>query len=195
MNQLEARTCAVCGAERASMRARASHEAMAHPGWSPSADLQRARTNYKNQAWKKAQGRGYSWMSHANTTAQAHGLEPLPIRTPLPIGPCAYCGGEADGWDHVVPFAKGGAHTLANIIPACFPCNQRKNRYGAHVFDVPRTLSLLCGWCWEPVTRQANQLRGASFVACSRRCIGKVSRNPLPFGRTWRPDCRRVVTV
>jgi 5-methylcytosine-specific restriction endonuclease McrA len=41
---------------------------------------------------------------------------------------CAYCG-RSDariGQDHVIPIARGGAHTASNVVPACFPCNQRK---------------------------------------------------------------------
>lgn len=41
---------------------------------------------------------------------------------------CAYCG-RSDvklGQDHVTPLARGGAHSAANVVPACFPCNQRK---------------------------------------------------------------------
>jgi 5-methylcytosine-specific restriction endonuclease McrA len=30
-------------------------------------------------------------------------------------------------WDHFHPLAKGGAHTLTNLRPACYDCNVRKN--------------------------------------------------------------------
>jgi 5-methylcytosine-specific restriction endonuclease McrA len=43
-------------------------------------------------------------------------------------GRCGYCG--ADGplhQDHRVPLARGGAHSIENIIPACGPCNRRKH--------------------------------------------------------------------
>lgn len=29
-------------------------------------------------------------------------------------------------WDHVKPLSRGGAHILANLRPACGPCNQSK---------------------------------------------------------------------
>lgn len=42
---------------------------------------------------------------------------------------CAYC--RTDGvpltQDHVVPLTKGGTHCAANVVPACCPCNTRKN--------------------------------------------------------------------
>lgn len=42
-------------------------------------------------------------------------------------GPCAYCGGEAGGWDHVVPMGRGGANVASNLVRSCFRCNCRKN--------------------------------------------------------------------
>jgi len=40
---------------------------------------------------------------------------------------CAYCGGIAEHVDHVKPLARGGPHCLANLRPACAPCNQSKS--------------------------------------------------------------------
>lgn len=39
---------------------------------------------------------------------------------------CWMCGAAADSIDHVKPLAKGGAHMLANLRPACASCNARK---------------------------------------------------------------------
>lgn len=39
---------------------------------------------------------------------------------------CWMCGAAADTIDHVKPLAKGGAHILCNLRPACTPCNTRK---------------------------------------------------------------------
>lgn len=41
---------------------------------------------------------------------------------------CWMCGGVFQHVDHVKPIAAGGPHLLANLRPACAPCNQRKNR-------------------------------------------------------------------
>lgn len=43
--------------------------------------------------------------------------------------PCNYCGEYFEGQmhiDHVVPIAKGGQHTLDNLVSACKPCNLSK---------------------------------------------------------------------
>lgn len=39
---------------------------------------------------------------------------------------CWLCGAPATEVDHVKPLAAGGAHALANLRPACGPCNRRK---------------------------------------------------------------------
>lgn len=43
-------------------------------------------------------------------------------------GACAYCGAQNVKltMDHVVPLAKGGAHSPGNVVPACGPCNSAK---------------------------------------------------------------------
>lgn len=41
-------------------------------------------------------------------------------------GRCWICGGEAVEFDHVKPLAKGGAHMLCNLRPACRSCNAQK---------------------------------------------------------------------
>ena len=49
---------------------------------------------------------------------------------------CAYCKKKFPFTqltpDHITPLARGGSHTLSNIIPACLDCNMRK-----HAKDVP----------------------------------------------------------
>ena len=39
---------------------------------------------------------------------------------------CWMCGNDATQSDHVKPLAKGGAHMLSNLRPACRPCNGGK---------------------------------------------------------------------
>ena len=41
---------------------------------------------------------------------------------------CAYgCGRPWEHRDHVVPLAKGGAHAIHNLVPACAACNFKRN--------------------------------------------------------------------
>ncbi len=41
---------------------------------------------------------------------------------------CGYCGDtEQITMDHVMPLSKGGQHDVANVAPACRPCNARKH--------------------------------------------------------------------
>ena len=43
-------------------------------------------------------------------------------------GKCAYCGDRrAEHLDHVIPVARGGSHSIGNLLPACAPCNLSKN--------------------------------------------------------------------
>ena len=45
----------------------------------------------------------------------------------LHLLPCVYCGQmPAMGADHVVSMARGGPNSLANLVPACWPCNDAK---------------------------------------------------------------------
>lgn len=39
---------------------------------------------------------------------------------------CVYCGAPYEHQDHFIPLVKGGGYTVNNILPACFPCNNRK---------------------------------------------------------------------
>lgn len=41
---------------------------------------------------------------------------------------CAYCRAHVPlTQDHVVPIARGGTHSIGNIVPACVSCNSSKN--------------------------------------------------------------------
>lgn len=39
---------------------------------------------------------------------------------------CAYCGGHAETYDHIIPQSMGGRSSWMNGVAACFPCNQKK---------------------------------------------------------------------
>lgn len=43
-------------------------------------------------------------------------------------GLCSYCRvNPGEHWDHRVPLARGGAHSLGNLTLSCAPCNQQKH--------------------------------------------------------------------
>jgi hypothetical protein len=39
---------------------------------------------------------------------------------------CVYCGTAWEQKDHFIPLAKGGSHSLENLLPACLGCNSSK---------------------------------------------------------------------
>jgi len=39
---------------------------------------------------------------------------------------CAYCGGEYQVLEHIIPVSAGGGTTVDNCVPACYSCNARK---------------------------------------------------------------------
>lgn len=42
--------------------------------------------------------------------------------------PCLYCGSRENiTLDHVIPLARGGTHSIGNLVPACRPCNVSKH--------------------------------------------------------------------
>jgi 5-methylcytosine-specific restriction endonuclease McrA len=48
----------------------------------------------------------------------------------LLMKPCFYCGNtENIQLDHVVPIARGGIHSIGNLLPACRSCNASKNKW------------------------------------------------------------------
>ncbi len=44
--------------------------------------------------------------------------------------PCIYCGSKKQiEIDHVIPIARGGRHSIGNLVPACRTCNRSKTDY------------------------------------------------------------------
>jgi 5-methylcytosine-specific restriction endonuclease McrA len=60
---------------------------------------------------------------------------------------CIYCGEPATTADHVVSRRRGGSHELANLVPACHPCNSEK---GPLSVDEWRDLRARKGRSWPP---------------------------------------------
>ncbi|MFF4021460.1 HNH endonuclease [Nocardia elegans] len=47
---------------------------------------------------------------------------------------CVYCSGPFEHLDHATPIARGGAHSLENVVPACAACNESKYNRTAEEF-------------------------------------------------------------
>lgn len=78
-------------------------------------------TVMESTARSNAIRRGYAGTEHATATE-------LEQRFAEFDNTCVYCG-RSDlklGPDHDIPITKGGSNAIANILPACLPCNIRK---------------------------------------------------------------------
>ena len=86
-------------------------------------------------------------------------------------GACAYCGGPQTSWDHVVPLCRGGANTVANLVPSCLPCNRFKGKRTAEEFargDRVRTprrmVPCACG-CGVEIETPDHQCRPRRYIS------------------------------
>lgn len=68
-----------------------------------------------------------SWAPTRRTPKPRAKRVPTSIMSFLLLDPCVYCGGEADGFDHIVPRSSGGEHDWTNLAPACRSCNSQKH--------------------------------------------------------------------
>ena len=59
---------------------------------------------------------------------------------------CYLCGEITDGFDHVKPLSRRGAHALANLRPCCISCNVSKGRSWPLPTNRP-TLFPVERWC------------------------------------------------
>lgn len=57
---------------------------------------------------------------------------------------CVYCGKKSQRLtqDHIIPLSQGGSHTASNIVPACKPCNSRKQAGSPPVPVQPMLLTI-----------------------------------------------------
>ena len=102
--------------------------------WHPAADVRRGLCRNHIRA---ADRQRYACDGEHRERRRAHagmrkrGVAPVPAigreyYLELFEGGCAYCDGQAETWDHVVPVAKGGKTTPDNILPSCVSCNSSK---------------------------------------------------------------------
>lgn len=93
-------------------------------------------------------------------------------------GDCAYCGAEIPlmegSFDHIVPYAKGGANLKSNLCRSCVSCNRTKGLKSPAELATWVALRVKCvvdGKWFRP--RWSDWKRGYGKT-CSRACAGKL---------------------
>lgn len=123
-----------------------------------------------NQAWQKAGTQGVK--------LTASDLATVYLRD---NGKCVYCGIELDlmtaSFDHVLPFAKGGANTVRNLVACCITDQRTKHTKSPTEHEAYQQLERICrcgcGRRFRP--RFADVQRGLGFYA-TRSCSAKAAR-------------------
>jgi 5-methylcytosine-specific restriction endonuclease McrA len=103
------------------------------------------RDRVRRGAQWRAINRTYAYRRRARAVASTIvAFTPVQLAARLSMWPgCWMCGAPWTDVDHVKPLARGGAHALANLRPACRGCNLRKGStwFGvAHVVRLRRSL-------------------------------------------------------
>lgn len=88
--------------------------------------IQATREWYKNHPAERAEMKRRRRAREMGTRVSKITTEQLASKREYWRDRCWMCGAEAQSWDHVKPLAVGGPHILANLRPACLPCNQAK---------------------------------------------------------------------
>lgn len=98
----------------------------------------------KRQAWVVANRdrlRNYQHKRRARLTDATFSIEDWQATLELFGHQCAYC--QVTGvdlhQDHFIPIARGGTHTLGNVVPSCRRCNSRKRDSMPQDFCSPDT--------------------------------------------------------
>lgn len=87
------------------------------------------------QRRKKERRRATSARQRAKACRTVRGVELLAA------DPCAYCAEQRPTThDHIEPVTRGGAHSLDNLVRACWRCNREKNTQSLLVFLARRRL-------------------------------------------------------
>ena len=73
----------------------------------------------------------------------------------LLAGRCAYCGAPSEHIDHVTPLARGGRHSIGNLVGACAACNLSKSK------------KLLAEWRYGPSAKETAPMLYRATKQCS----------------------------
>jgi hypothetical protein len=96
------------------------------PGWSPPPGWQ------PDPSWPQAPQGWQFWVPDRLAPVGERNTRSIPQDVKIAVaardgGRCCQCGSTRElHFDHVIPWSKGGANTVANIQLLCGPCNRRK---------------------------------------------------------------------
>ena len=96
------------------------------PGWTPPPGWQ------PDPSWPQPPPGWRFWLPDAQAPVGERNTRSIPQDVKITVsardgGRCRQCGSTGDlHFDHVIPWSKGGANTVANIQLLCGPCNRRK---------------------------------------------------------------------
>jgi 5-methylcytosine-specific restriction endonuclease McrA len=96
------------------------------PGWTPPPGWQ------PDPSWPEATPGWQFWVPDCQAPVGERNTRSIPQDVKIAVaardgGRCRQCGSTTDlHFDHVIPWSKGGANTVANIQLLCGPCNRRK---------------------------------------------------------------------
>ena len=86
-----------------------------------------------NQEKSREMGRLSAERRRARVAAMEKRDVPYRERWQLSHSPCFVCGAmpswrskDRTTWDHIIPIAKGGRHSIGNLMTLCTPCNLSK---------------------------------------------------------------------
>jgi len=124
---------------------------------------------------KVVAGRNRKRARHAGAPGHHTGVQLQAISQQFE-GLCAYCGGHADSWDHIVPLVAGGSNFAWNMIPACRACNSKKQDAPVEEYLIGKiTTEVVCAYI-EECLRLHKLMPTGSYV---RRRYDKISADCL----------------
>jgi 5-methylcytosine-specific restriction endonuclease McrA len=89
--------------------------------------VKQAELKWRSANREKVQNKQRQRRARMRGAAGTHNAAAVEARMALFGNCCAYCGGEFQTVDHVIPLSRGGTCWPANLRPACRRCNSKKN--------------------------------------------------------------------
>jgi predicted phage replisome organizer len=96
---------------------------------------------------------------------------------PLNNGICQYCGGDATGYDHIIPISQGGSNDETNLVDCCSRCNRIKNKQDIVRFLSDSNIKL------NPFIKKELALKNENILSAINSYVTVTSRNALEKSR------------